>query len=60
MTPSAMYKLVEKRDPQAVHGLFSSKASALRFLAETVPDYCKRGFYSDKTLKPNSFKVIRA
>jgi hypothetical protein len=51
------WAIVEKANPIAVHGLFMSRESAERFLADTVPDYCRRGFYMDKTLTPESFIV---
>jgi hypothetical protein len=31
--------------------------SAHKFLKDTIPDYCRRGFYMDKTLTPESFIV---
>lgn len=51
------WKLVEKKNHLAVHGLFVSKESAEKFLAEMVPVYCQRGYYMDKTLAPESFEV---
>lgn len=52
------YKLVQKNDHLAVHALFDSEKSAKRFLLETVPVYIKRGYYMDKTLRPEDFEVI--
>jgi hypothetical protein len=50
--------LVEKADYLALHGIFDSLASAERHLRDTIPDYCARGFFMDKTLRPESFEVI--
>lgn len=52
------YKLVEKMEHEAVHGIFESLSSAQKHLAETIPDYCRRGFFVDKTLRPESFEII--
>ena len=52
------HKLVEKKNPLAVHGIFSSKESAEAFLANDVPLYCKNGFYMDKSLTPDDFVVV--
>jgi len=51
-------KLVEKRNHLAVHGLFDSMASATRHLAETIPVYVARGYFMDKSLKPDDFEII--
>jgi hypothetical protein len=51
------WAIVEKANPNAVHGLFMSMESAHKFLKDTIPDYCRRGFYMDKTLTPESFIV---
>ncbi len=52
------WKLVEKKNRHACHGLFISKESAERHLLETIPIYCNRGYFMDKTLTPESFEVI--
>jgi hypothetical protein len=51
------WALVERSNPLAVHGLFMSPERAAQFLKDTVPDYCRRGLYTDKTLTPESFTV---
>lgn len=53
-----MFKLVEKANHYAVHALFDSKERAERHLALNIPDYCKRGYFMDKTLTPESFEII--
>lgn len=52
------YKIIEKDNPLAVHGLFDSRERAERHLQETIPDYVRRGFFMDKTLTADSFKVV--
>lgn len=54
----AMFKLVEKKNPLAVHGLFDSRESAERHLKEVVPGYVARGYFMDKTLTAESFEVV--
>lgn len=54
-----MYKLVEKENNLAVHGLFDSKERAEKHLKEVIPLYVKRGYFMDKTLKSDSFKIIK-
>ena len=54
------FKLIEKKNHLAVHGLFQTRQSAERHLTGNVPEYCKRGFFMDKTLKPESFTIISA
>lgn len=52
------YKLVERKNHLHVHGLFMSRESAERHLRDTIPDYCARGYFMDKTLTPSDFEVI--
>jgi hypothetical protein len=54
-----MYLLIEKKNKLAVHGIFHSKEAAEKFLQNTVPTYVSKGFYSDKSLTANSFKVVK-
>ena len=51
-------KLVEKANHLAVHGHFLSRETAERHLRDTIPDYCRRGIFMDKTLTPESFEII--
>ena len=53
-------KLVEKSNPLDVHGYFISRETAEKFLRDTVPDYCRRGYYMDKSLVPESFAIVDA
>lgn len=52
------FALVEKVNHLAVHGLFYTRERAEEFLRLTVPEYCRKSFYMDKTLTPDSFEVI--
>lgn len=54
---SGEYEIVEKDNPLAVHGIFDSIERAERHLAETIPNYVARGYFTDKTLRPESFIV---
>lgn len=53
------YGLYEKKNPRHCHGIFSTKVSAERHLKETIPEYCRKGYFMDKTLKPTSFEIVR-
>lgn len=52
------WELREKGNPLALHALFDSKERADIYLRETVPLYCKLGYYMDKTLTPDSFHIV--
>jgi hypothetical protein len=53
-----IYRLVEKANRHATHGIFDTRESADRFLRDIVPTYVARGFYSDKTLTADSFEIV--
>lgn len=55
---SERFKMVEKKNPLAVHGLFYHRDTAEKFLKETVPVYVARGYYMDKTLTADSFEIV--
>jgi hypothetical protein len=42
----------------AIHGIFESRASAKRHLEEVIPAYVSQGYFMDKTLTANSFKIV--
>jgi hypothetical protein len=52
------FKIVEKANPLAVHSIFSTLGSAERHLKENIPQYCEKGYFMDKSLTPDSFKII--
>jgi hypothetical protein len=51
------FKIVEKENRLAIHGLFDSKESAERHLKETIPVYAANDYFMDKTLTADSFMV---
>lgn len=53
-----MKTLVEKKNHQAVHGLFHDQERAERHLRTAIPDYVRRGFFVDKNLTADSFEII--
>lgn len=57
---STQYWIIEKTNPNALHGIFSSKESAERNLREVKPRECALGYFMDKTLTADSFTVIPA
>lgn len=52
------YAIVEKKNHLTMHALCCTRESAERFLREDIPDYVKKSFFTDKTLKADSFEVI--
>lgn len=54
-----MYKIVEKANHLAVHGLYDTLERAEWGLRVRIPDYVERGFYMDKTLTKDSFEIIK-
>ena len=54
-----MYKIVEKNNILAVHGLFDTKERANNHLNNVIPVYIAKSYFMDKTLTENSFKVIK-
>lgn len=52
------FHIVEKKNHHALHGIFDSKERAARHLAETIPMYCARGYFMDKTLKTSDFEIV--
>ena len=53
-----MFKLVEKKNHNALHALFDSRERAERHLQVVIPGYVKRSLFSDKTLTADSFEII--
>lgn len=53
-----MFKIVEKKNKLAVHGLFDSKERAERHLKEVIPEYVARGYFMDKTLTADCFEIV--
>jgi hypothetical protein len=55
-----MFKVVERDNELAVHGLFDSRERADRHLREVIPEYVAKRYFMDKTLTEDSFKVMPA
>ena len=52
-----IFKVVEKRNPYAVHAVCPSRYWAERWINLKAPIYCARGYFVDKTLTPASFII---
>lgn len=52
-----MFKIVEKKNSLAVHGLFDTYESAEKHLIEIIPEYVAKGFFMNKTLKADDFEI---
>lgn len=53
-----MFKLVEKKNHNALHALFDTRDRAERHLNEVIPDYVARSLFMDKSLTADSFEII--
>lgn len=51
------YKIVEKKNPLAVHALFDTLQRAERYLNKVLPVYVERGLFMDKTLTVDDFEI---
>ena len=51
------YGLYEKKNPNALHGIFDSLERAEKHLKETIPLYVARGYFMGKTLTADSFEI---
>lgn len=52
------FQIVEKKNPLALHGLFDSVSAAAHHLYKTIPEYVSKGYFMDKTLKADDFKIV--
>ena len=52
------YKIVEKANPLAVHAHCDTKESAERWIKINAVKYCAKGYFMNKSLTPDSFKVM--
>lgn len=52
-----MFKVVEKANLLAVHCICDTLARAKYWINVLAPDYCAKGFFMDKTLTPDSFRI---
>lgn len=52
------YVIVEKTNPLAIHCICDTLERAEYWINVLAPSYCARGFFTDKTLTAQSFKII--
>jgi hypothetical protein len=52
-----MFKIIEKNNPLAVHAICDTYAGAQRWIAINAVEYCRKGYFMDKTLTPDSFTI---
>lgn len=55
-----MYKIVEKKHPLNIHALCDTLQGAEQWLNVLAPEYCAKGYFMDKSLTPDSFKIVPA
>lgn len=53
-----MFKIVEKKNHLAVHGIFDSRERAEWHLRTVIPNYIALGYFMDKTLRAGDFEII--
>ena len=53
-----MFKIVEKKNHLAVHGIFDSRERAEHHLTKVIPHYVARSYFMDKTLRADDFEVV--
>jgi hypothetical protein len=51
------YRIVEKKNHLAVHAICHSEESAQHWLDVNAPENCARGYFTDKSLTPDSFEI---
>ena len=51
-------KVVEKENHLAVHALFDYMERAQQWLNVNAIEYCRKGYFMDKTLTAESFEII--
>lgn len=52
------YKVVEKENNNAVHCICDSKERAERWITINAVEYCEKGYFTNKNLTKESFKII--
>jgi len=53
-----MFIIVEKKNHLAHHAHCATKESAQNWLNVNAVEYCKKGYFMDKTLTPDSFEIV--
>lgn len=56
----SVFKVVEKKNHKAVHGIFETYDRADNHLNNVIPDYVARSYFTDKTLTAESFEIIES
>jgi len=51
------YKVVEKKNPLAVHCIADTLDRAEYWIKIYAPEYCAKGIFMDKTLTPDCFTI---
>ena len=54
------FKIVEKKNPLAVHAICCTRERAERWIAVNAVEYCRKGYFMDKTLTPDDFTIVEA
>jgi hypothetical protein len=54
-----MFKVIEKNNPLAVHCICDTLERAQHWIDVNAPEYCKKGYFMDKTLTPESFTIVK-
>ena len=52
-----MFKVIEKNNPLAVHCVCDTLERAQHWIDKIAPEYCKKGYFMNKTLTPDSFTI---
>jgi hypothetical protein len=52
------WRIVEKANHLHLHALCSTRESAQRWIDVNAVEYCRRGYFMDKTLTPESFEIL--
>jgi hypothetical protein len=55
-----MFRIVEKRNPLAVHAICDTLERAQHWLTVLAPAYVAKGYFIDKTLTVDSFVIVSA
>ncbi len=53
-----MFKVVEKDNHLAVHCICDTMERAEQWINVNAVEYCKKGYFMDKSLTPESFTII--
>ena len=55
---SVYYLVVEKLNHLHVHAHCDTAESAQQWITSYAPEYCKKGYFMDKSLTPESFVIL--